>query len=1466
MNAPLNREVALFSAALELPASQRGAYLDEACADDPALRQRLEELLRVHQDAITFLEHKTPGAPEAPPGAAVPQATMRLFDSPSEKAGDRIGRYKLLQQIGEGGCGLVYMAEQEEPVRRRVALKVIKLGMDTKQVIARFEAERQALALMDHPNIAKVLDAGATDTGRPYFVMELVRGIKITDYCDENKLSTEERLKLFTQVCHAVQHAHQKGIIHRDIKPSNILVTINEPGAPGCPKIIDFGIAKATTGQKLTDKTLFTAFEQFMGTPAYMSPEQAMMTALDIDTRTDIYSLGVLLYELLTGKTPLDQKELLAAGLEEMRRTIREKEPLRPSTRLSTMLEGELTTTAKHRHTDPPKLIHAVRGDLDWIVMRCLEKDRARRYETANGLANDVLRHLNCEPVVARPPSRLYEFQKTVRRHKFGFAAAAALITVLAVGVVVSTFEAIRAQTEAAKATAISDFMQEMLRSANPEALKGSDYTVRQLLDDYSSRLDNQLKDQPGVEAEIRATLGRAYWRLGQMDKAQPQMERALTLRRNLGDSEKIAATLVDYAWTSYEQGQFAKGEAQAREALDIYRKRGTTGQPVISALRVLQRNLLSANRAADAEAVTEAASDIARKTAGVGFPELACMIHDLAGLRNGQSRYAEAEVLAQKAVAMHRRLRREGDIETAWALGILGDAQRGQHKLAEAEAAYREALAIFRKQYSQGHKSVDMTVSNLRAVLEARGDSAAIAALAQDQLAEATKRIARNEAVAQTWLQLCLIDADRKEWKAAAQHYEAALALCKDQGAAARKEVGQACLEIAGRANSAGQHEFAERVDRQALALFKQLALEDSRDSSVREDLANSLHSLTDIFFSQGKWADAEEASREAIPLFKQLAQDAPTHDGYVGSLGHSEEQLASVLLRTGRHDQAEPVLREALKVFERGTRDFPTLPYFPREQAFSRQLLGDAMNQLGRVDEAVASHREAIALLKQLAQADPKRSDYAIDSGHSYWRLGEVLLGAGRREQAEVLLRESLEVFEKAARDFPDSRPVRDELGLSRRRLGDGLSGPGQTEEAEQLYREALALYTSLAADAPQDSFYRVDRASTTWGLVNLLLLQGKLPEAEKVCRAGVEACEKANREFPDNTALRNEQAEGRRWLGTVLGRIGRVDEAEREYRTSIALYPWLKTAAPAYAFYRQQEAYATWMLAEMLEGANRLDAAEAEYRHAIALHEKASADFPDQTVFTERLSTLKKRLAELLHNQRRDAEAETLEREVADGGNLLVQNNIAWRWATDPDVKLRNGSNAVVYAEKVVSATSRTNAMYLDTLAAAYAEVAQFTNAVRAQQEAIVLSQTEQERNDYASRLKLYALAAPYRDDEVLATRTMTLLDAGKFVEAEPLARDCLTLREKQIPDDWRAYNARSMLGGALLGQKKYGKETEAMLLAGYKGMKQREATIPPDGRPRLKEALQRLAQFYEEQKLAEFDQAGKQTTGP
>jgi len=521
MTSVRQQEEALFEAARNLAgAPARQAFLDQACAEDPGLRQRVEALLAAEGAAADFFKAATAfGIRDlAQADAAAPSSGDSDTQEPAftKGLGTHIGRYKLLQKIGEGGCGMVYMAEQEEPVRRRIALKVIKLGMDTKRVIARFEAERQALALMDHPNIARVLDAGATDTGRPYFVMELVRGVKITEYCDQNQLDTRRRLNLFIQICHAIQHAHQKGIIHRDIKPSNILVTLHD-GVP-VPKVIDFGIAKATH-TPLTDKTLFTAYEQLIGTPAYMSPEQAEMSGLDIDTRSDIYSLGVLLYELLTGKTPFDAKDLLKSGLDEMRRTLRESEPHRPSTKLNTLQDVELTATALHRHVEPLRLISQLRGDLDWIVMKALEKDRTRRYETTNGLAMDVQRHLNNEPVMARPPTRRYRFQKLVRRNQGVFAAIGAVSVVLLAGLATSTWLFLKARE--------AEHKQMQLRQMAEQAR------------------DNEMKLRRQAEAREKITqaeilvneekFDEADQFLGEIPVAQPTLEGA-AVYRSLGE------------------------------------------------------------------------------------------------------------------------------------------------------------------------------------------------------------------------------------------------------------------------------------------------------------------------------------------------------------------------------------------------------------------------------------------------------------------------------------------------------------------------------------------------------------------------------------------------------------------------------------------------------------------------------------------------------------------------------------------------------------------------------------------------------------------------------------------------------------------------------------------------------------------------------------------------------------------
>ena len=535
------REEQLFDEARKLtdPAACR-AFLDRACAGDHALRARLGDLLGAEAAAEQFFAD----------GRDLVNATLtraQLLPDPTaadvpgeEPIGTRIGRYKLAEKIGEGGWGVVYLAEQEEPVRRSVALKIIKLGMETRSVIARFGAERQALAMMDHPNIARVYDAGATDRGPPYFVMELVRGVRITKYCDEHRLSVRARLDLLIQVCQAIQHAHQKGIIHGDIKPSNIMVTLND-GSP-VPKVIDFGISKATEA-RLTDRLLFTSYAQLIGTPAYMSPEQTDVSGLDIDTRSDIYSLGVLLYELLTGTTPFEARQLLESGLDEMRRTLRETEPPRPSARLAALPEAELARTARDRQTEPNRLAPLLRGDLDWIVMKALEKDRGRRYETANGLALDIQRHLNNEPVMARPPSRFYRFRKLVRRNRVVFAAGAAVAAALVIGLGTSTWLFLR-EREAHQRAAAAEQQQARLRHEAEVREKISQAALLVSQERFSEAdrlLDDVVLTQPTLEgaAVLRSV---AEWRASRSEWRQAADRFERLVRVNQLDGTDVSA------------------------------------------------------------------------------------------------------------------------------------------------------------------------------------------------------------------------------------------------------------------------------------------------------------------------------------------------------------------------------------------------------------------------------------------------------------------------------------------------------------------------------------------------------------------------------------------------------------------------------------------------------------------------------------------------------------------------------------------------------------------------------------------------------------------------------------------------------------------------------------------------------------------------------------------------------------
>jgi eukaryotic-like serine/threonine-protein kinase len=744
MNTHEHRPEAILAEALEIadPAERR-AYLDRTCAGDAELRQEVESLLAAYEQADGFMK--------------VPAGKATLPLPLTERSGDRIGRYKLLEQIGEGGFGVVWMAEQEEPVRRRVALKIIKLGMDTKEVVARFEAERQALAMMDHPNIARVFDGGATDTGRPYFVMELVKGIPITEYCDAAKLPTPERLGLFMQVCQAVQHAHQKGVIHRDLKPSNVLVAVQDDRP--VPKVIDFGVAKATQA-RLTQKTVFTRFHQWIGTPAYMSPEQAGLSSLDVDTRSDVYSLGVLLYELLTGRTPFETQTLLATGYDAVMRTIREEEPPKPSTRLSTLAREELSTVAAKRGAEPAKLSRLVRGDLDWIVMKALEKDRTRRYETASAFARDVEAYLGQEPVSAAAPTIGYRLTTFTRRNRVALSTAGLFVLLVLAGASVSVWQAVRAtrlaaesekarqraDEQAAIAAAVNGFLeQDLLARAVPRSEVDEkvepDLKVRTVLDRASEKIAGRFEHQPLVEASLRATMANAYHELGlhatqelharraaelyakqlgetnvqtlrmmaALGDAERHLGRAMEAVRQLQHVQEIQERVLGPAHTNTLRtmnvlgvAQAATGQADQGRALLVEALRRAEGSPagqspvVAELLGNLAHMLADDGQLAEAEQTWRRCLALIKQRVGPVHRETFASLFQLARVLAQEQKFPEAETLFRDAIALSDKLGWTNE-EDGTLLANLGVALLNQKKPGEAETAFRESLALRR-------------------------------------------------------------------------------------------------------------------------------------------------------------------------------------------------------------------------------------------------------------------------------------------------------------------------------------------------------------------------------------------------------------------------------------------------------------------------------------------------------------------------------------------------------------------------------------------------------------------------------------------------------------------------------------------------------------------------------------------------------------------------------------------------
>jgi serine/threonine protein kinase/tetratricopeptide (TPR) repeat protein len=1071
----------IFEAALAIDdPAQRAAYLDRACAGQPELREHLDALLSIDAQMGSFLEAPAP---------AVTADELSI----TEQTGTVIGPYRLLEQIGEGGFGIVFMAEQHEPIWRKVALKVLKPGMDSRQVIARFEAERQALALMDHPNIAKVLDAGQTDSGRPYFVMDLVKGLPITDFCDQNQLTPRERLGLFVPVCQAVQHAHQKGIIHRDLKPSNVLVTLHD-GSP-LVQVIDFGIAKAL-GQQLTDKTLFTGFAQLVGTPLYMSPEQAALSNVDVDTRSDIYSLGVLLYELLTGTTPFDQERLKAAGYDEMRRIIREEEPPKPSTRVST-LGPTAATVSTQRKSDPKRLSQLFRGELDWIVMKALEKDRNRRYETASAFAADVQSYLADEPVQACPPSVAYRLRKFVRRNRGLVAAAAVVLLTLVTGVIGTTLGLLRAEQarglaeqneqqaiaaadqerraknraeqaereardQAAIAQAVNDFVQNALLGqadiGNQPLLLGGQkvernpkVTVRDLLDRAARSIEGRFTQQELTEAAIRMTIGRAYRALGEYPEARKHLERAVQLRTaQLGADHADTLTAENnLAVVYFAQGEYGRAES-------------------------LFRNVING------------ASQL-----GAGHPDVLASKSNLAALYQARGEYAQAQPLLEQVLAAYSATLGADHWNTLAIKNNLAALYYALGNYSLAEPLFKEMLDVWTAKLGVDHPTTLIGKNNLAGVYQVQTKHGLAEPLLEEVLRARSAKLGEDHPDTLT-SKNNLAEVYRAQGK-----YDRAEPLLKEAIAGCTVKLGADHPDtLKSKGNLAGLYQSLGKYDRAEPLLKEVLDGYTARLGANHPDTLVNKNSLAQLYLDQEKYGLAEALFHEVL-------------DGCIARLGanhpytlRSKGNLASVYQAQGKYDRAERLFKEVLEVctVRLGADHLDTLTY---------------QSNLGQVYRAQEKYAEAEALTRQAVETARKQ----FGLGHPRTRTFVVNLvdcseHMGQPARGEPLLRELADLWKQKA--GAESLPYAARLAA----LGSNLLRQRKAAEAEAALRACLAVRQQKDPEA-----WTTFAAQALLG--EALLLQMKYPDAEPLLVQGYEGMKQRQATLPKEAKPRLIQA---------------------------------------------------------------------------------------------------------------------------------------------------------------------------------------------------------------------------------------------------------------------------------------------------------------------------------------------------